>query len=133
MPPRQPNPLPELGDLERAVLELLWQRGELDVQEAHRAVGAPRGISLNTVGSALERLYRKQLVTRTKISHAYRYQAACEREEFVARQILAAAGGSKKLASTGLLASFIDVVTEADRNALDELERLIASKRKEWK
>jgi predicted transcriptional regulator len=122
MPPRQPNPLPELGDLERAVLELLWQRGELDVQEAHRAVGAPRGISLN-----------KQLVTRTKISHAYRYQAACEREEFVARQILAAAGGSKKLASTGLLASFIDVVTEADRNALDELERLIASKRKEWK
>ena len=123
--------LPPLGELERAVLEFLWTRGEADVGEAHKAVGAPRGISANTVGSALERLHRKGLASREKVSHAYRYAAACSRGDFLARQIVATLGDVRRLSGTGLMASFVDVVTAADQNALSELEVLIARKRKE--
>jgi len=88
MPSKKHKPLPELGKLERAVLERLWRAGEADVIETHRAVGTRRGITVNTVGSALERLHRKGLVTRWKVSHAYRYQPALDRESFVVRQMV---------------------------------------------
>ena len=129
----RPQKLPPLGELERAVLEFLWTSGEADVGEVHAAIGAPRGISANTVGSALERLHRKALASREKVSHAYRYAAACSRSDFLARQIVATLGDVRRLSGTGLMASFLDVVTAADQNALSELETLIARKRKEMK
>lgn len=128
---RQTRPLPELGQLERAVMEYLWKVMEADVAQVHGAVGARRGITLNTVGSALERLHRKELVSRRKVSHAYRYQPTLDQNRFVLRQFADQAGGLRALASRGLLASFLDVVVDADREALDDLEELIARKRKE--
>src|SRR5215510_14786663 len=130
MPSKKHKPLPELGKLERGVLESLWRAREADVIETHRAVGTRRGITVNTVGSALERLHRKGLVTRWKVSHAYRYRPALDRESFVVRQMVDGAGGMRALTSRGLLASFLDLVDDADDAALDELEELIARKRK---
>jgi predicted transcriptional regulator len=125
--------LPPLGELEEAVLEHLWKVGEADVQETHRAVGRRRRISVNTVGSALERLYKKKLVTREKVSHAYRYEASMDRDEFRATRVLEAAGGLSALAERGVLAAFVDLVNDADGEALDELEALIAERRRAGK
>jgi predicted transcriptional regulator len=125
------SPAPTLGRLERRVLEHLWSAGEADVIETHAAVGARSGISANTVGSALERLHRKGLLSRRKVSHAYRYQPALTRDEFLARQVIAGAGGLGSLTRQGLLASFVDIVARTDREALREMERLIAEKRRE--
>lgn len=131
MPVARHPPAPTLGRLERRVLEYLWRAGETDVIETHGAVGARSGLSVNTVGSTLERLYRKGLLSRRKVSHAYRYQAALTRDEFLARQVVAGAGGLASLTRKGLLASFVDIVARTDREALDEMERLIAEKRRE--
>jgi len=122
--------LPKLGELEIAVLERLWALRELDVVEAHAAVGEQRGITPNTVGSALERLHRKGLVRRRKVSHAFRYAPALESDEFAARRVLDAAGGLGKLASAGLMAAFVDLVADHDEKALERLSSLIAQKRK---
>jgi predicted transcriptional regulator len=122
---------PNLGYLELEVLRFLWRAGEADVAEVHAAVGARRGISMNTVGSALERLHRKELVARRKVSHAHRYQAALSRNEFAVRQLAASLGELPALANRGLLVSFLDLMTEADPATLDELEALIARKRGE--
>lgn len=121
---------PRLGDLEMAVLEHLWSAGESDVAATHAAVGARRGISLNTVGSSLERLHRKGLVERWKVSHAYRYRAVLDRDAFRARRVVDVAGGARQLARSGLLAAFVDLVADADAAALDQLEALIARKRR---
>jgi predicted transcriptional regulator len=121
--------LPRLGELEQAVLEHLWRAGESEVAQAHSAVGAPREISVNTVGSALERLHRKGLAARVKVSHAYRYTPTLDRDAFRVRRVAEAAGGMRALASDGLLAAFIDLVAETDSAALDRLESLIAEKR----
>src|SRR5215510_14475316 len=131
MPSKTHNPSPELGELERAVLEHLWQAGEADVIETHQAVGTRREITVNSVRSALERLHRKGLVTRWKVSHAYRYQPSLDRESFVVRQTVDGAESMRALTSRKLLASFLDLVADADDAALDELEELIARKRKE--
>jgi len=123
--------LPKLGELEHAVLEHLWHSGEADVAETHAAVGARRRITMNTVGSALERLHRKGLVTRWKVSHAYRYKPMLDRDAHHVRRVIEAAGGMRALASGGLLAAFVDLVADTNEAALDELEQLIARKRAE--
>jgi predicted transcriptional regulator len=123
--------LPALGELELELLEHLWRHRESDVTAAHGEIGKRRGITLNTVGSALERLFKKGLVARHKVSHAYRYEARVGREELAARRVLAAAGSMKSLAETGLLSAFVDLVADVDDEALDRLEALIAEKRGE--
>jgi predicted transcriptional regulator len=125
--------LPELGPLERAALEYLWESGEADVIGTHAALARRTGISVNTIGSALERLYKKGLLQRSKVSHAYVYKPALTRSAFFARQVLDSAGGFKSLADSGLLSSFLDVVADVDSKALDQLEELIAKKRQEKK
>ena len=121
--------LPHLGELELALLEHLWDVGEADVLTAHQQVGQARDIRPNTVGSALERLYRKELLTRTKVSHAYRYRARLSREAFAAQRLLDAIGDARKLADAGLLAAFVELVADEDETSLDRLEALIAKKR----
>lgn len=121
--------LPALGELELQVLEYLWETPESDVAGVHTAIGKRRGITLNTVGSALERLHRKGLLARRRLSHAYRYTAAVRREEFAARRVLDAAGGVKALADRGVLTAFVDLVADLDASALDRLEASIARRR----
>jgi predicted transcriptional regulator len=123
--------LPRLGKLELAVLEYLWSIADADVRETHQAVGERRGISSNTVGSALDRLYKKGMLTREKVSHAYRYRAAIDREDFRARRVVEAAGGLQALSKSGLLAAFVNLVSDTDEAALLELERLTRLKREE--
>jgi predicted transcriptional regulator len=131
MAKRTRGPLPRLGDLELAVLEHLWHAGEADVVQAHGAIGEQRQISVNTVGSALERLYRKRLASRVKVSHAYRYTPTLSRDEFRVRRVAEAAGGLRALASDGVLAAFVDLVADTSSEALDRLEAMIAERRSE--
>lgn len=124
-----PRKLPRLGELELAALEHLWSVPDADVHEVHAAVGKRRGISPNTVGSALERLHKKGLLRREKVSHAYRYQASLDREAFRARRVVEAVGGLRALGETGMLAAFVELVADSDERALVELERLVRLKR----
>ena len=112
-------------------MEHLWRAGEGEVLAIHAAVVGTNETSVNTIGSALERLHKKGLLSREKVSHAYRYRPALTRDKFLAQRLAQAAGSAKKLASSDLMASFLDVVSDADHRALDELERLIALKRQE--
>lgn len=122
--------MPVLGELELAVLDHLWERKESDVAATHAAVGEARAITLNTVGSALERLHRKGLVRRWKVSHAYRYAPTIDREAFHARRMVEAAGGAAALADTGLLAAFVDAVAEVDESTLEQLEAILEARRR---
>jgi len=126
---RRAKSLGAIGELELAVLEHLWVERESDVVATHAVVGKRRGITPNTVGSTLERLFRKGLVRRHKVSHAYRYEPALSREELAARRVLEVSGGFEALSRVGMLSAFVDLVADADAKSLDRLEVLIAQKR----
>ncbi len=127
--PKTPKNLPPLGDVELAVLDFLWNTQSGSVQEVHAVVGQTRSISANTVGSALERLYKKSLLQREKVSHSYRYRPTIDRETFQARKVVEAAGGIRALRDRGVLAAFVDLVADSDGTALTELERLVKMKK----
>lgn len=114
-----------LGELEVAVCNALWDDGESDVRGMHERLGVPRGIASNTIQSALERLYRKGVLHRRKVSHAYIYAPAMSRAAFAAGVL---DGVTAALGSGGtqpLLAAFVERAEHIDPAALDQLEAIL--------
>lgn len=122
--------IPKLGDLEVAVLEHVWAVGDAAAKDAHAAIGIARGISLNTVQSALERLFRKSLLKRVKAGHSFRYSAAIGREELVAGLITEVLGrfGAN---SSSALAAFVETADDLDEEALRALENELRKRRQQ--
>jgi len=120
-----------LGELEMAVLEHLWVTESGDAKGVHKSIGTERGISLNTIQSTLERLFRKQLLSREKVSHSYVYVPSVQRGELMTQLI----GDVVETLSDGrtdyLLSAFIDYAAREDESSLDRLEQLIAQRRAE--
>ncbi len=123
-------PLPRLGELETAVLEHLWAAGPSDVKAAHRSVGARRRITLHTVQSAMERLFRKGLLDREKVGHAYVYSPSHSREELGARVVQDVVARLLRGEAAPVLEAFVDLAARTDEGNLDRLELLIAQRRK---
>ena len=121
--------MPALGDLEVAVLEVVWETPECSAKDVHEEIGKARGISLNTVQSTLERLYRKQLLSRRKRGHAYRYSALVRREQLIASYIQETVGRFGGDAATSL-AAFIDAAEDIDAATLARLEAELHKRRK---
>jgi predicted transcriptional regulator len=122
---------PQLGALERLVLDRLWSQGEADVKTMHAAVGIPRGIASNTVQSALERLFRKGLCERAKIGRAYAYRARVSRREWVARSLEGLFESLPGADPHLLLSGFVDLAERAGAAHLAELERMVKERRQE--
>lgn len=119
---------PPLGDLEVQVLELLWAGDPLSAKEAHARVGNSRGISLHTVQSAMDRLYRKELLAREKVGHAYRYHPLVQRESLLASLINDVFGRFQSDAAASAAAMF-NAAEEMDPETLDWLEKRIRQRR----
>lgn len=121
---------PRLGDLEGRVLEWLWGREWVDVRAAHAAHASTTRRSPNTLHSTLERLVRKGLVERRRAGRAFTYRAIVSREAFVG---LALAGAIEQMPGSdpkSLLAAFVDLAARMDEAGLEELERLVAERRR---
>jgi predicted transcriptional regulator len=117
-----------LGALERAVLDVLWAAGPLNPSAVHERVGAPRGIGVNTVSSALKRLQDKGLLEREKVSHAYVYRAIVSRAELQRQLIDGIASQFGEEGGAGLLAAFVDLAEERGEATLRRLEQMIAAR-----
>jgi predicted transcriptional regulator len=120
---------PYLGELEMAVLEYLWANGTFDANGVHAALGRSRGISHNTIQSTLERLYKKKLLTRQKVSRAYVYQTSVSRDELMGRMITDVVHTLVDDDADSMLAAFVDIAARSDEAHLDRLEELISEYR----
>jgi len=116
-----------LGELERDVLDALWTDGPLNPGGVHERVGVARGISVNTVSSALKRLHGKGLLERTKVSHAFVYRAVVSRAE-LQRYCIDAIASQFGDGGGGLLAAFVDLAEQRGEDTLRRLERMIADR-----
>lgn len=118
-----------LGELELAILQYLWDQGPHKVKAAYRAVGVPREITLNTVQSTMKRLWEKGLLVREKQGHAYVYSAQMTRRdltELMVSELIEDVAGSRVEVA---LQAFVDVAERAGEETLDRLETLVAARR----
>ncbi|WP_016955811.1 BlaI/MecI/CopY family transcriptional regulator [Catenovulum sp. SX2] len=74
--------LPALGAREIQVLKLFWATKSANAQQIFEAVGQD-DTSLSTIQSTLERLYRKELLSREKVGRSYLYSAKISQQQVV--------------------------------------------------
>lgn len=126
----KPLALARLGELERIIMKRLWGSGPGDAKSLHKSIGRPRHITLNTVQSTVERLFRKGLLDREKVSHAYVYAPRVTREQFSAeimRELVRELfGGTLK----PVLAALVDLTARFGDDELLHLEELVAARRR---
>ncbi|MCE2029679.1 BlaI/MecI/CopY family transcriptional regulator [Sessilibacter corallicola] len=118
-----------LGDLEKRVLHYLWATPESDAKQVHKALTMSMGGKLNTIQSTLDRLFKKNLLSRQKVGHAYYYSAAVGREALIAQLIQSVTGDFVNDKEDGLIAAFASVSKELDDEQLTQLEDLIQQQR----
>lgn len=108
-----------LGDLERAVLDCLWQSGEpLTVREVYEALLKDRQLAYTTVLTTLQRLARKGLARQDTQTRAHRFAAVATREALFTELMTDALGiaGDEHEA----MLRFVDVISPEARAALAE-------------
>ncbi len=119
-----------LGELESAVMEILWTQSEQTVNHVEERLRNKREIAHTTVLTTLDRLYQKGYLTREKQSKAFLYSPRYTREEFermMAQEVLGALIGHS---AENALSTFVDLISN-DPGALDQLEEKIREKRRE--
>jgi predicted transcriptional regulator len=121
----------QLGPLEQRVLEAVWQRGSATVRELVES--GRMDLAYTTLMTTLDRLFKKNLLSREAEGRAFRYSPRFTREELhreaageAFRQLLDASP-----ASSLPLSYLVEIVTEHDAQLLDDLRRLVESKRRE--
>jgi predicted transcriptional regulator len=121
----------QLGPLEQRLLEALWQRGNATVREV--VENGCQDLAYTTVMTTLDRLYKKNLLTREAEGRAFRYVPRLTREELqreaageAFRQLLDASS-----APSLPLSYLVEILTERDAQLLDDLRRVVEAKRRE--
>jgi BlaI family transcriptional regulator, penicillinase repressor len=128
-------PVTRLGELERAVMETLWDlTADWDLTGAttdgrgsavHRTatarqvsdrLGAARPLAYTTVLTVLDRLERKGLVRRLRLSRAHRYAPIATREAYAAELMLDALGRASD--RDAALMRFVDAVSPEEAEVL---------------
>ena len=70
-----------LGELQLAVMEVVWERQPISVSEVLNALNEQRNLAYTTVMTIMSRLAEKGWLVSEKRGRAYFYQAARSREE----------------------------------------------------
>ncbi|MDE9366728.1 BlaI/MecI/CopY family transcriptional regulator [Luteipulveratus sp. YIM 133132] len=117
---------PGLGDLEAAVMHVLWTaEAPLSVREVHAALSG-RDLAYTTVMTVLDRLAKKNLAARQRDGRAWQYTARSSREELTAQVLRSTLGGLEPADRTAALLHFLGDASPGERDelraALDALE-----------
>lgn len=70
-----------LGDLQFAILAVLWQHREATVAEVHAAVGQERELALTTIGTMLRKMETRGLVAHRNEGRVFIYRPAVAEHE----------------------------------------------------
>jgi predicted transcriptional regulator len=111
-----------LGDLERKVMDVLWNSAERPLTGREVADQLPDR-AYTTVLTILERLRRKGMVRRTTAGRAHRFAASATRESYMAELMIDAMGDSRDRGA--VLVRFAESVSSDEaqvlRRALDDV------------
>jgi predicted transcriptional regulator len=113
-----------LGELEARILETVWALGQPTIKEVTAQLGPQ--VHFKTVGTVMNRMVEKQLLTRRLRSREFVYAAVLDREAFV--QQVASRVLSGLLSDFGSL-TMARFLAGATPEQLAELEQLLAKRR----
>ncbi|MBK6938980.1 MAG: BlaI/MecI/CopY family transcriptional regulator [Planctomycetes bacterium] len=112
----------ELGDLQLAIMAVLWERGEATTNDVHTALHPSRGLAPTTIATMLQKLEKKGVVTHRAEGRQFVYSATIAREDV--RRSMVGALLDRLFQGDGT--ALVNHLLEAGDVDADELRRLKA-------
>ena len=124
--------LDSLGELQRAVLEIVWERGEASVHDVLRQLDRRKKLAYTTALTVLQKLEKAGWLEHRSEGKSYIYTPAVSREQAGAGSVR---GFLSRVFEGDAVAMFQHLIRESDLSddELRELRRMIDEKRKERK
>ncbi len=119
----------QLGDLQFAIMRILWQNEEATVAEVHQALFLERGLAPTTIATMLKKMEKKGVVSYRSEGRQFVYSATVE-EKDVHRSMVGDLVNRLFDGSTSALVSHLLEEKEIDVKELSDLTRKIKATRK---
>ena len=122
------SPQHRLGDLQLAIMGLLWSRGEATASEVHAALLHDRGLALTTIKTMLRKMEDRGIVTHRADGRTFIYKPAIAEADV--REGMVGEVVERMFAGNG--AALINHLVEAgeiDIEDIDELRAALAKRR----
>lgn len=128
----QRKSLDDLGELQRTVLETVWDLGEANVHQVRERLDRKKKLAYTTVLSAMQKLEKAGWLEHRSEGKSYVYTPTISREQAGAGSVR---GFLKRVFEGDAVAMFQHLIRESDLSdeELSELRRMIEEKRKERK
>jgi predicted transcriptional regulator len=118
-----------LGDLQHAIMAVLWARGEATTAEVHEALRADRGLAPTTIATMLRKMEDKGVVAHRAEGRQFIYRPIVSevqvRRSMVGELVERLFGGDPKALVAHLVSE-----DEIDAEELDELRRRLGGGRR---
>jgi predicted transcriptional regulator len=121
------------GRLEAEVMDIIWRQGDCSVN--HVSAKLSRPLAYTTVMTTLDRLFKKGVLDRRKSDRAFIYSARISKHEWERKRagdFLADFLARPEASGELLISCLVEAAGHQDLALLDELERSIQKKRREW-
>jgi predicted transcriptional regulator len=118
-----------LGELEAAIMQIIWQHEEMTVREVWEALQTTRPVAYTTVMTVMSRLVPKGVLVARKQGKTYYYRAANTADQLVQQRAQQAV--QEVLANYGdaAIAQFLRELEQADPQYLASLRALVEQER----
>lgn len=119
-----------LGDLQLAIMHVLWEQGEAVVADVHRALEEERGLAPTTIATMLAKMETKGVVGHRSEGRRYVYRPLVSESEVRRTMVDELTRGLFEGNAVALVSHLLSE-HEIDRDDLDELRELIARRQEE--
>ncbi len=119
-----------LGDIEKPVMDVLWDRDEVTGREVFEEVSRGRPLAFTTILTVLDRLLKKGLIRRTKRGRLFVYTAAMSRDDFVRQVSHEVLQGIMDISASSAATFFVDILYKASPEEIERLSKLIEERKR---
>ena len=119
-----------LGDLERLVMDILWNRGDVTGREVLEEIEKTRPLALTTILTVMDRLLKKGLIKRKKRGGVFVHTPSISRDDFVRQVSEEVMQGILDISASSAASSFVDILYKTSPEEMDRLSRLIEERKK---
>lgn len=119
-----------LGDLQLAIMRVLWNRGQATVADVHEALEPERGLALTTIATMLTKMEKKGVVSHRAEGRRFIYKPLVS-ESQVRRSMVADLTSQLFRGDVTALVNHLLSEHEIDERELAQLQELIAARAQE--
>lgn len=127
--PSRLGPEQLLGELEAAIMQVIWREGEVTVREIWIALQPERALAYTTIMTVMSRLADKRVLAKRKQGKTYYYRAVGTRDEFVTQRAERAVRDVLASFGDAAMALFLRELDAVDQERLAALRDLAAEER----